>query len=314
MIITGIASIAYAAFANASATRLSEDVSAVMSTVSPGFTNSTSRTIVIAPFATSKSKYSSLVSILNVVPDYAFAKLHGITEEQVISCANDLTLKARISTQKDGDDINIEVFGAASHASYPEGGINAIQNLFLLLKNLYPEPNSALKKSIHALANALKVETNGLSAGLFCTDEVSGELTLNTAILKIDKENHFCKFDIRYPVTHDGEELLKKLELSATECFANYKLIQHKPPLYVEKDRPFIKELQKAYEESTGAPANCISIGGGTYCRYVKNTVSFGPVFPGQKELAHQSNEYISLDDLRKIAKIYAQAIYNLIE
>lgn len=198
---------------------------------------------------------------LNVVPDYAFAKLHGITEEQVISCANDLTLKARISTQKDGDDINIEVFGAASHASYPEGGINAIQNLFLLLKNLYPEPNSALKKSIHALANALKVETNGLSAGLFCTDEVSGELTLNTAILKIDKENHFCKFDIRYPVTHDGEELLKKLELSATECFANYKLIQHKPPLYVEKDRPFIKELQKAYEESTGAPANCISIG-----------------------------------------------------
>ena len=74
------------------------------------------------------------------------------------------------------------------------------------------------------------------------------------------------------------------------------------------------KELQKAYEESTGAPANCISIGGGTYCRYVKNTVSFGPVFPGQKELAHQSNEYISLDDLRKIAKIYAQAIYNLIE
>lgn len=191
---------------------------------------------------------------LNVVPDYAFAKLHGITEEQVISCANDLTLKARISTQKDGDDINIEVFGAASHASYPEGGINAIQNLFLLLKNLYPEPNSALKKSIHALANALKVETNGLSAGLFCTDEVSGELTLNTAILKIDKENHFCKFDIRYPVTHDGEELLKKLELSATECFANYKLIQHKPPLYVEKDRPFIKELQKAYEESTGAP------------------------------------------------------------
>ena len=90
-------------------------------------------------------------------------------------------------------------------------------------------------------------------------------------------------------------------------------LIQHKPPLYVEKDRPFIKELQKAYEESTGQEAKCISIGGGTYCRYVKNTVSFGPVFPGQKELAHQANEFIALEDLKKIAKIYAQAIYNLI-
>ena len=56
-----------------------------------------------------------------------------------------------------------------------------------------------------------------------------------------------------------------------------------------------------------------ISIGGGTYCRYVPNTVSYGPVFPGQKEMAHQADEFISLEDLRKIAKIYAQTIYNLI-
>lgn len=251
---------------------------------------------------------------LNVVPDYAFAKLHGVTEEQIATCAKSLDLKAKIFTQTDGDNINVEVHGIASHASYPEGGINAIQNLFLLLKSLYPEANSALKKSIHALANALKDETNGLSAGLSCEDEVSGKLTLNTAILKINSKNSFCKFDIRYPVTHDGEKVLKKLTILAEKCFADYELLQHKPPLYVEKDRPFIKELQKAYEESTGEPANCISIGGGTYCRYVKNTVSFGPVFPGQKELAHQANEYISLDDLRKIAKIYAQAIYNLIK
>lgn len=81
----------------------------------------------------------------------------------------------------------------------------------------------------------------------------------------------------------------------------------------IEKDRPFLKVLQKAYQESTAQEPRCISIGGGTYCRYVKNTVSFGPVFPGQKELAHQTNEFIELEDLRKIAKIYAQAIYNLI-
>ena len=149
--------------------------------------------------------------------------------------------------------------------------------------------------------------------GLACTDEVSGALTLNTAIITVDDTASQIKFDIRYPVTHDGNKILKQLEEIESKIPAKYELIQHKPPLYVEKDRPFIKALQKAYQESTGQEPRCISIGGGTYCRYVKNTVSFGPVFPGQKELAHQTNEFIELEDLRKIAKIYAQAIYNLI-
>ena len=83
--------------------------------------------------------------------------------------------------------------------------------------------------------------------------------------------------------------------------------------MYVDKEFPLIKKLQYVYKDVTGEEPTLISIGGGTYCRYVKNTVSFGPVFPGQKELAHQSDEYIGLDDMRKMAKIYAQAIYELI-
>jgi succinyl-diaminopimelate desuccinylase len=85
-------------------------------------------------------------------------------------------------------------------------------------------------------------------------------------------------------------------------------------PLYVDPDTEFIKKLQNVYKKMTGDEPKLLSIGGGTYCRYVKNTVSFGPVFPGQKELAHQKDEYIALEDLRKIAKIYVQAIYELIK
>ena len=81
----------------------------------------------------------------------------------------------------------------------------------------------------------------------------------------------------------------------------------------MEKDRPFIRKMQEAYTDFTGEEARLISLGGGTYCRDVPNTVSYGPVFPGQKEMAHQADEFISLEDLRKIAKIYAQTIYNLI-
>jgi len=53
-------------------------------------------------------------------------------------------------------------------------------------------------------------------------------------------------------------------------------------------------------------------IGGGTYARAVKNTVAFGADFPGQPELAHQKNEHITVANLIKCAKIYADAIFEL--
>lgn len=251
---------------------------------------------------------------LNVVPDFACAGLVGISPEEVAGCADRMALPASVTAKSGEGKTIVEVRGLSSHASYPEEGINAIQNLFLLLCELYPNPDTDTKRTLHALKDALKMETDGASAGVACSDSISGELTLNTAVLKIGEEENICKFDIRYPVTYDGEQLIQKLRRLGEKAGVQYETIQHKPPLYVEKDTLFIKKLQKAYEECTGQKAECISIGGGTYCRYVKNTVSFGPVFPGQKELAHQANEYIQLEDLKKMTKIYAQAIYNLIE
>ena len=251
---------------------------------------------------------------LNVVPDYAAACLSDVSVSEVKEAIKKATsdINAVYTCQPDG--ILLEVKGLASHACYPEEGINAIQGLILILDELFPEKDSPLKKTIHSFANALAMETDGKTFGIACTDDISGALTMNTAILHVDGENKgVIKFDIRYPVTHDGCALLKKLEACGQALGGCFELIQHKPPLYVEEGRPFIAMLKKAYEESTGETARCISIGGGTYCRYIKNTVSFGPVFPGQKELAHQRNEFIALEDLRKIAKIYAQAIYNLI-
>ncbi|MDR2771380.1 MAG: hypothetical protein LBB57_05035, partial [Clostridiales Family XIII bacterium] len=52
--------------------------------------------------------------------------------------------------------------------------------------------------------------------------------------------------------------------------------------------------------------------GGGTYARAAKHIVAFGPGFPAAPDLAHQKDEYISEEDMVKLAKIYADAIYAL--
>ena len=84
-------------------------------------------------------------------------------------------------------------------------------------------------------------------------------------------------------------------------------------PLYVPKNNFLVEKLMLVYREQTGdLESEPITIGGGTYARAMDNAVAFGPNFPGQVEVAHQKDEYISIEHLMKIAKIYAHALYEL--
>ena len=83
-------------------------------------------------------------------------------------------------------------------------------------------------------------------------------------------------------------------------------------PLYVDPSTDFLKCLARAYEEVTGEKAEFKAIGGTTYAKAVPNAVSFGPLFPGEEELAHQPNERISINSLVKMSEVYAAAIYYI--
>jgi succinyl-diaminopimelate desuccinylase len=74
-----------------------------------------------------------------------------------------------------------------------------------------------------------------------------------------------------------------------------------------------IKKLHKAYIDVTGdSESPLITIGGGTYARSMKNAVAFGAQLPGREEVAHNVDEYMSIDDLMLSIEIYAQAIKSL--
>lgn len=251
---------------------------------------------------------------INVVPNLAEALLSGVTKEIAETQIKALGREKYFKVATVGNTLKITSVGIAGHASMPKAGYNAVQNMLQLLAAVLPVAEDSGSKFISYLSEHLRMENNGAALGIACQDEISGALTLNTATIKLDDKEIVLQFDIRYPVTYSGDELLSKLKNLAGELGADFTVIQHAAPLYVEKDRPFIKILQETYRDCTGTEANIFAIGGGTYCRSVKNTVSFGPVFPGQAELAHQCNEYIALEDLRKITKIYAQAIYNLLK
>lgn len=248
---------------------------------------------------------------VNMVPDAAQA---------MVDADMLLQLQASITRQRLGDDILltetaegvlVQAQGVTVHSMEPEKGKNALLLLLAMLAGLEKPDDQALQ-TVQYLSLIGGLDSDGAAMGIAARDDISGPLTMNLAVIGVEDGRITVKIDVRYPVTHDWDTLLAQLQKAAADGGFDFHLAQHKKPLYVPADTPFIKALVQAYEETVGERAELLSMGGGTYCRFVENTVSYGPVFPGHAFTAHRDDEFIKLEDLRLAAKVYAQALFLL--
>jgi succinyl-diaminopimelate desuccinylase len=243
----------------------------------------------------------------NVVPDYASAFIKCAPESRghIEKICEGMT----VSERRGG--LLVEARGTAAHAMEPEKGDNAVQKILRRLKEA--DFRACDAEAVGSLCELFGRGAGGEGLGIASEDEISGSLTCNTAsveTLPVGGGKIFkIKLDIRYPVTSDSRPLIENITRKAESSGYELEIAAHKPPLYVPKDDFVVRTLLGAYESVTGEHAEPVSIGGGTYCRFMPNSVSFGPVFPGQPELAHQANERIRLEDLRKCAHIYTEAL-----
>lgn len=251
----------------------------------------------------------------NVVPEFAECNFeigqNGLpkAKEMVENFPNTKGIECLIR----GNHLIIKSQGTSAHASLPEEGENAIGKLFKILAKIDFSPRDAFN-FVSFLSEKIGIETNGDSLGIKISDEVSGKLTLNLGVADFDENMGQVQLDIRYPVSFYEDKIMGIIRKQTSKRKILIADKKHKAPVYVDKESKLIKTLQSVYSEMTGEDATFKAIGGGTYCRYLDNTVAFGPVFPGQKELAHQKDEFISIEDLILITKIYAQALYLLIK
>ena len=203
--------------------------------------------------------------------------------------------------------------GVSAHAMQPWLGENPILPMLDFLKDI-----SLADKEMHdyftCLYEMFSDGWEGKSMGIACEDQLSGKLTMNLGIFILENRESEVKIDIRCPVHVDLNTLWKTIRLTCEKYGFKAEYWQKRPPLYIPKDAKLVRELLEVYNEMTGEESGPITIGGGTYCRDVENFVSFGPVFPGEAELAHEVNEFIDLDRFAEIAKTYAQALYRLMK
>ncbi|PAB58628.1 dipeptidase PepV [Anaeromicrobium sediminis] len=246
----------------------------------------------------------------NMVPDYAEAHVKDLDLNLVYEYGKNNNIK--IDAGKEGDTTIVKFYGVSAHGSLPESGDNAISKLMVFLDTL--DMNDEVGQFINFYKDKIGMEYYGQSIGCGFEDKESGKLIFNVGVIDFSDDEIKVSVNVRYPVTYEKDAIYDGMKSVTNTYDIDIVETDYMAPIYMPKDHALIERLMKVYREETGDNREPITIGGGTYARSMENAVAFGPLFPGQVELAHQKDEYIGIDHLMKMTVIYTKALAELLK
>ena len=259
-----------------------------------------------------KKKFSTLKDVVikggnafNSVPNEA----NGVIPVDMLG---EVKNKNKVEFVKEGNVYKIFSAGIPAHGAHPEKGYNAISALFEVLKDIEVK-NEELKGLVAFFDKFIKMETDGKSFGVKCTDGETGDLTLNLGKINLENNELEIWIDMRVPVKVKNEQIIETIKKNTEDYGYEFLLHSNTQPLYVAKDSFLVSTLMNIYKELTGDnAAQPVAIGGGTYAKYAKNAVAFGALLPDQEDRMHQRDEYLEISKIDKLLQIYVEAIYRL--
>lgn len=218
----------------------------------------------------------------------------------------------KLSCKGVGKSLEITAAGISAHGAKPEAGINAISIMMDFLGRLN-FVNESQNEFISFYNKYIGFCLDGEELGIALEDEPSGRLIFNVGMTEFSSEAGSFTINIRYPVTCTEEQVYAPMEEILNKYDIGLIKLHRKAPLYIKEDDPLVKILMDIYKKYTGdEDAKPIVTGGGTYARATSGVVAYGALFPGDEDVMHQKNEYISIEKLELMTKIYAEAIYKL--
>lgn len=223
---------------------------------------------------------------------------------------------------KNGNFLEYKAFGKKAPSNNPYLGKNAIIEVLSLipqdiLENLdfSEEIKLILKYFSDCYGKGLNIDYNSEKTGALLMNFY--DLTLN-----LNEKKLILKTSIRYPI--DIIFQVENCELNTNQRVIGINKIKEQlpktnifienfmPSVFQDKDSEMVKIMSSAYSHITGLNSDPVTTTGGTYAKVFPNILAFGPSFPGEKGIAHNNDEYINIDSLVNICKIYALALYRL--
>ena len=214
--------------------------------------------------------------------------------------------------------------GIQAHASHPDLGINAIDNMLDKMSLDLKQTSKLLLLMEKYFSKKAEIPFSS-----FFPSDISGSMTTNVGIVDISTDHASLHVDIRVPVNTPLEQVREKLNAVASEFGVKVIDDSVQPPLFKDEKSEQITALCEIYgkyresfafdpqEESERSDAlkeevKPIAIGGGTYARTMPNIVAFGPQLPWAKDQCHQANESILQKNLYLLVPMYEEALEKL--
>jgi len=237
----------------------------------------------------------------NVVPEYAECTLSIDLSSEF---EKHLSFNGLKGEYKNG---TYKVYGKSAHAMQPNLGINAA---FILAEFL----NKHIKNDFIAyICENLTFDHLGEKLNIDHYDPEMKEFTINAGVYEYSKDGFKIGCNCRYPLGWDKESADINIHASVRKYHFKHKVTQDVPIHYVEKNDPLIQLLHAAYIKYTDdTESELITIGGGTYARALTKAVAFGPTMPHRKDVAHQVDEHMFIDDILTATAIYMESLFQL--
>jgi succinyl-diaminopimelate desuccinylase len=244
-----------------------------------------------------------MTGIKRMVSDGWAFKSDGTPADGAIICEpeeNELCL-----WQRGGIRLAIRFHGKQAHGAMPYAGINPIPWLartVLELREL--EKTLKLETGFHNMLGFPSITPTVLEAGsLPQLNVMPGEALL--------------ALDIRTVPGVDHEQLharikgiLQKLEIEETDFKASYEIIDDRPWTATDPNSSIVKALEAAHPFSLARAPKYGGVPGTTDGTFLhKAGVPIVTVGPGDREIPHQVNEFVRLEELVQSARLYAATI-----
>lgn len=235
----------------------------------------------------------------------------------VIKTDKTLCESENITLSNTENGIKIEAKGKACHAAMPESGVNAIN---LLLSYLI-DNGIICDDSVFGFIRKATGEYLGNTLGIAASNADFGYLTCVGGVIEIKDNKIVQSFNIRYMPETPYSEIVAAMENAVTPYGGKVKITSQSDGYFVSADDKKIKALTDACESVLGIECKPYTMGGGTYARWLPNTVAFGSGIESERKFlgdergnAHQRDEYISEKEFFMGMEIYSKALGNLSE
>jgi len=199
----------------------------------------------------------------------------------------------------------IEIFGRQAHGSTPWLGVNAFEYMVKIAEKFMNE----YRRVIEARRSKYTYDdSRGAVPTITIGGEVRGGAKINIVpgYMAFSVDRRIIVEESVEDVENEVKNFVEKLRKEFPEIGIELKIVNRLPPALTDPESYLVKKLVNAIEKATGTkPSLTVCLGGLDMRFYTERgiqTVAYGP---GPLHMAHQANEYVSLEEIKRVAKAY---------